>query len=247
MIFKNKTALVTGGSRGIGRGIAIELAKNGANVAITYNSNKNQALEVIKEIEKCNTRGMALQADASDFNKAKEITEVVRSEFGRLDILVNNAGITSDKPLFMMQENEWDQVLNTNLKGVFNYCRSVITPFLKEKKGSIVNISSIGGIVASPGQTNYSSSKAGIIALTKTLAKEAGRSNVRVNAVAPGYIETDMTKAISEIRRKELSKSIPMKRYGSSKEVAKTVVFLLSDAASYITGQTIIVDGGLSL
>ena len=247
MHLKDQIALITGGSRGIGRSLAVELAKNGADVAITYNKNRDMAEDVVKEIEQFGRKGICLPADAADFNTARKVVEKVRADLGGLDVLINNAGITMDRPLFMMAEHDWDVVLDTNLKSVFNYSRAVIVSFLKEKKGSIINISSVGAVVASPGQCNYASSKAGIIAFTKTLAKEAGKYNVRVNAIAPGYIDTDMTEAIREKRKDELLKTVPLGRLGTPEDVSKIAVFLLSEAASYITGQTILVDGGMSL
>jgi 3-oxoacyl-[acyl-carrier protein] reductase len=247
MHLKDQVALVTGGSRGIGRSIALELARNGADVAITYSKNKAMADDVVKEIERQGRKGLSISADAADFNTARKVAEQVRADMGKLDVLINNAGITIDKPLFMMNEQDWDAVLDTNLKSVFNYSRAVIVPFLKEKKGNIINISSVGAVVASPGQCNYASSKAGVIAFTKTLAKEAGKHNVRVNAIAPGYIETDMTDALRGKRQDQLLKLVPLGRFGTPEDVAKIALFLLSDAASYVTGQTILVDGGMSL
>lgn len=245
MIFKDKVAIVTGGTRGIGRAIVSRLAQDGADVAFTYLKSTQEAQGLSEEIEKIGRRALALQIDVRDFEKTKEMVEKVRQAFGRLDILVNNAGITKDKALMMMTRQDWLEVIDTNLNGVFNVTRSAIVTFLKQKKGDIVNITSVSGISGMDRQTNYAASKAGIIGFTKSLAKEVAGYNIRVNAVAPGFIETDMLSGLKEEYKNELKKAIPLGRFGTANEVAAVVSFLLSNAAGFITGQTIIIDGGL--
>lgn len=244
-IFKGKTALVTGGSRGIGGDIVLMLAHEGADVAFTYQQNDSAAEELKQEALKLGTRVLAIKADARDFDKARETVEAVKKSFGALDILVNNAGIIRDKALMMMSREEWLDVIDTNLNGVFNFTRNVIVSFLKRKSGSIVNISSVSGTAGMSRQTNYAASKAGIIGFTKSLAKEVAAYNIRVNAVAPGFIETDMLSGIKDEHKKMLIEKIPLARFGTGSDVSSVVKFLLSDSAGFITGQTIVVDGGL--
>lgn len=245
MLLKDKVAIVTGGARGIGRAIVLELAREGAEVAFTYLKSAQEAQELSKEVEKKGRRCLPLQIDVRDFEKAKEMIEKVKEFFGKVDILVNNAGVTKDKALMLMNKEEWEEVIDTNLNGTFNVTRSIIVTFLKQKSGSIVNITSVSGIAGMSRQTNYAASKAGIIGFTKSLAKEVAPYNIRVNAVAPGFIETDMVLSLKEEYKNELVKKIPLGRFGRTEDVTGVVKFLLSDAANFITGQTFVVDGGL--
>jgi 3-oxoacyl-[acyl-carrier protein] reductase len=246
MRLKNKVALVTGGSRGIGRSICIEIAKNGADIVLTYIKDKDAADQLVDEIVKMGRKAMAIQADAADYLKAQEIVAIIKERFGRLDILVNNAGTIADAPLFMLTENAWDQVINTNLKSVFNYSKAVIVTFLKQEAGCIINISSVSGMGGVAGQSNYCASKAGIINFTKSVAKEVAKKNVRINSISPGYVKTDMITQINEKRNNELLAAIPMQRVADPEDISKVVVFLATDDANYITGQNIVIDGGMS-
>lgn len=245
MTLKGKVAIVTGASRGIGRAIALELAKQGISVCFTYLKNEDLASELVKEIEAKGVKALAIKADIKDFNSAKELIKKTIDNFGQLDILINNAGIIRDKALMMMSEEDWREVIDTNLTGVFNVSRAAIVTFLKQKKGDIINISSVSGLIGLPRQTNYSASKAGVIGFTKALAKETGPFGVRVNAIAAGFIDTDMTKDLKPELKEGMLKIIPLGRFGRVDEVAKVVTFLLTN--SYITGQTITIDGGLGI
>lgn len=247
MGLEGKTAIVTGGTRGIGRAIVLELAGQGADVAFTYVKSADQAKALEDEIRKNGTRVMAVQSDSSDFNQSKQMINDVIKGFGRVDVLVNNAGITRDKALMMMSEEDWRRVIDTNLTGVFNCTRAVIVPMMKQKSGSIINITSVSGVVGMAGQVNYSSSKAGIIGFTKALAKEVARYGMTVNAVAPGFIETEMVEKLDKKYLEEMLKLVPMGRIGKAEEVARVVLFLVSDAARYITGQVLNVDGGMAM
>jgi 3-oxoacyl-[acyl-carrier protein] reductase len=240
-----KTALVTGGSRGIGRAIALALAGAGADVAITYRSADAEAGRVVTGIEAAGRRSKAFRSDAADFGGAAAVVEGVLAAFSRLDILVNNAGITKDGLLMRMTEEDWDAVIATNLKGAFNFSKAALRPMMGQRSGKIVNISSIAGVTGNPGQTNYAASKAGMIGFTKSLAREIGSRNIQVNAVAPGFIDTDMTAALNAEQRGKLAQNIPLRRTGTPEEVAGAVCFLASPASDYITGQVLCVDGGM--
>ena len=242
MEFQNRVAIVTGGSRGIGRAIVQALAREGAKVAFTYAQNKALADEISN-----GDTVIGFQTDATDFNQAKEFAKQVKEKWGAVDILVNNAGITRDKLAAMMSEKDWDDVIDTNLKGVFNVTKPVIGMMIRQRRGAILNITSISGIVGMAGQLNYSSSKAGVIGFTKALAKELAKAHVRVNALAPGFVETDMTAVLNEEYKAKASEQVPLGRFGKVEEIANTALFLLSDKASYITGQVLQVDGGLAI
>lgn len=244
-MLNGKTALVTGASRGIGRAIALELAKNGAKVAVNYAGSEAKAKEVVEEIIAMGQEAIAVQANVADSESVTGMVKRVIEEFGSLDILVNNAGITKDNLLMRMKEEEWDSVLNTNLKGVFLCTKAVTRQMMKQRKGRIINISSIVGVSGNPGQANYVAAKAGVIGLTKTTAKELASRNITVNAIAPGFIDTEMTEVLEENVKGEMLKAIPLARFGSTDDIASLVTFLAGDSSSYITGQTINVDGGM--
>jgi len=244
-MLSGKTALVTGASRGIGKAIAIELAKQGADVVVNYSRDEESAMGVVEEIKKIGCKGIAIKADVSNFEEVKAMFKVVKREFGSLDILVNNAGIIMDRTLQNMGIDDWNSVIKTNLKGVFNVTSNAL--HLIREGGRIINISSIVALDGNFGQTNYAASKAGIIGFTKSLAKELGKHGITVNAVAPGFIESEMTKKIPFLRRKIIEWLVPLKRVGQPEEVAHAAVFLAADCADYITGQVLSVSGGLSI
>ncbi|MEE9584996.1 MAG: 3-oxoacyl-[acyl-carrier-protein] reductase [Candidatus Brocadiales bacterium] len=247
MSLKGKVAVVTGGTRGIGRAIALELAKNGADVAFSYAKNVEKAKEVEGEIKKLGVRALPMQSDVADFAQSKEMVTNAIEQLGKIDLLVNNAGITRDKILMMMSEEDWRSVIDTNLTGVFNCSKAAVVPMMKQRSGCIINITSVSGLVGMAGQTNYSSSKAGIVGFTKALAKEVARRGVRVNAVAPGFIGTEMVEKLDQKYLDEMVKLVPLGRIGKAEEVASVVAFLASDEASYITGHVINIDGGLAM
>lgn len=247
MEFKDKVAIVTGGTRGIGKSIALELAKKGCNIAFNYNKNTDAAHLLVKEIESTGVKAVSFQVNAASFEGAKNMVKEVVTKFGKINFLVNNAGITRDKLLALMGETDWDDVINTNLKSVYNFSKSVITHMIKQKSGSILNITSVSGIMGVAGQVNYSSSKAGMIGFTKALAKEVGKANITVNAIACGFIDTDMTSVLPQEYKDKMIEMIPVRRFGMPEEVAKTAAFLLSKDAGYITGHVISVDGGLAM
>lgn len=247
MNLKDKNSLVTGGSRGIGKSIALKLAELGANVAITYSRSAEAAEDVVKEMKAMGVKAIALQADAVDFKRADEVVTEIVNEWGSLDILVNNAGITKDNLLLRMDEQAWDDVLNTNLKSVFNYSKAVTKPMMRARGGSIINISSVVGLTGNAGQSNYAASKAGIVGFTKSFAKELASRNIRANVVAPGYITTEMTGDLNEKLLEAIKSETPLGRAGEPEEVANSVAFLASDWSSYITGEVIRVDGGMAM
>jgi len=244
-LLNDKTILVTGASRGIGKGIAENLVKNGANVAFTYLSSVEKAKALEEELKAFGTHVKGYQSDAADYAAAEKLINDVLTDFGKIDGLVNNAGITKDNLLMRMSEEQFDEVIRVNLKSTFNLGKAVIKPMLKQRNGSIINISSVVGVRGNAGQANYAASKAGMIGFTKSLALELGSRNIRCNAIAPGFIETEMTDALDEATVKQWRESIPLKRGGTPEDVANLVLFLLSDLSSYITGQTINVDGGM--
>jgi 3-oxoacyl-[acyl-carrier protein] reductase len=244
MLLEGKNAIVTGGSRGIGTAICLDLAANGANVALNYRKSAAEAEHVVEQIRKMGRKALAIQADVSNFQDAQNMVKRVIEEFGSLEILVNNAGINWDGVIWKMTEEQWDAVINVDLKGTFNYCRAVAPIFREQKYGKIVNITSINGMRGKFGQTNYSAAKAGVIGLTKALAKELGKSNVNVNAVAPGFILTEMYEKVPEEVKQQALAEIALGRAGKPEEVAWVVTFLCSEKARHITGECIQVSGG---
>lgn len=245
-LLQDKVALITGGSRGIGAGIARRFAEQGATVAFTYRSSAEQALAIEKELQDMGVEAKAFQSDASSFAEAEKLVNDVLEAFGKIDILINNAGITQDTLMLRMKEEQWDKVMEVNLKSVFNLTKHVMRPMMKNRGGSIINMSSIVGVTGNAGQANYAASKAGIIGFTKSIAKEVGSRNIRCNAIAPGFIETDMTDALDDKVKEAYLTNIPMKRLGKAEEVADVCVFLGSDMAGYVSGQTISVCGALN-
>lgn len=244
-LLQDKVVLITGASRGIGKSIAEECVKQGAKVAFTYLSSTEKAKALEDELSVNGGVAKGFKSDAAKFDEAQQLVDDVVAEFGTIDVLVNNAGITRDTLLMRMTEDQWDEVMNTNLKSAFNLTKAVQRPMLKAKKGSIINMSSVVGVSGNAGQSNYAASKAGLIGFTKSIAQELGSRNIRCNAIAPGFIETEMTAALDQNVVDEWRKSIPLKRGGSPKDVADLTVFLGSDMSTYITGQTINVCGGM--
>ncbi|MET3728773.1 3-oxoacyl-[acyl-carrier protein] reductase [Fictibacillus halophilus] len=244
-MLNEKSVLVTGASRGIGRAIALYFAKNGAKVAVNYSGSEEKANEVVNEIKENGGTAFAIKADISSSEDVTNMVKTVVDEFGSLDVLVNNAGITRDNLLMRMKEEDWDAVINTNLKGVFLTTKAVTRQMMKQRKGRIINIASIVGVSGNAGQANYVAAKAGVIGLTKTAAKELSSRGITVNAIAPGFIETDMTGKLEEGIKSEMLRGIPLARFGQPEDIASAAAFLASDASSYITGQTLHVDGGM--
>lgn len=244
-MLENKVAVVTGGSRGIGQAIAIRLASGGCDVVIFYSSNQSAAQETIDKIQQTGKQGIALKVDVASSEQVDQAMKEVLSTFGKIDILVNNAGVTRDNLLVRMKEDDWNDVIDINLKGVFLCTKAVARSMMKQRSGRIVNISSVVGVSGNPGQANYVAAKAGVIGLTKSNAKELASRGITVNAIAPGFIKTDMTSVLDESTKDTLLNEIPLGRFGNPEDIAEAVAFLSSDEASYITGQTIHVDGGM--
>lgn len=240
-----QVVLVTGGSRGIGRSIVMACAQAGAHVAFTYKSAVSAADEVVKEAQAIGVKAIGVQSDAKDFASAQKVVDQVISELGSVDVLVNNAGITKDGLFLRMSEQDWDDVIDTNLKSAFNFSKAVCRPMMGQRRGRIINISSISGIIGNAGQANYSAAKAGMVGLTKSLAKELASRNILVNVVAPGFVDTDMTSKLSDQQREALLGIIPLKRTAKPDEISSVVVFLAGSGASYMTGQVLCVDGGI--
>ena len=246
-MLEGKVALVTGASRGIGREIALTLAEYGADVIVNYNGSEEKAAQVKAEIEKLGRRAKMVQCSVADYEASGKMISDMLAVFGHIDILVNNAGITKDNLMIKMSEDDFDAVIDTNLKGTFNTIKHMYRAFLKQRAGRIINLSSVSGVLGNAGQANYAASKAGVIGLTKSMAKELASRNITVNAVAPGYIDTDMTQAMGDGAKEAIIAQIPLKRAGQTKDIAEMVAFLASDKASYITGQIISLDGGMAI
>jgi len=244
-LLEGQTAIITGGSRGIGKGIAQVFAKHGANVAFTYSSSAESAIALENELKAIGVKAKAYQSDAANYEQAQQLAEDVVKEFGSIDILINNAGITKDNLLMRISEEDFDKVIEVNLKSVFNMTKAVQRTMLKQRKGSIINMSSVVGVKGNAGQTNYAASKAGILGFTKSVALELGSRNIRCNAIAPGFIETEMTGKLDEATVQGWRDAIPLKRGGSPEDIANACVFLASDLSAYVTGQTLNVDGGM--
>ena len=244
-LLEGKTAIITGGSRGIGKGIALVFAQHGANVAFTYSSSVESANSLEKELSNYGVKVKSFQSNAADYNESQDLVENVLSDFGSIDVLVNNAGITKDNLLMRMGEEDFDKVIEVNLKSVFNMTKAVQRTMLKQRKGSIINMSSVVGVKGNAGQSNYAASKAGIIGFSKSVALELGSRNIRSNVIAPGFIETEMTGKLDEKTVDVWRNAIPLKRGGSPEDIANACVFLASDLSAYVTGQTLNVDGGM--
>lgn len=247
MLLEDKVAVVTGAGRGIGRGIALAMAREGATVVVNYNGSAERAKEVVSAIEAEGGKAAAVQCDVSDFEAAKEFYAALIKEYGRIDVLVNNAGITRDNLMMKMSEEEFQSVIQTNLAGTFHGVKFVSRPMMKQRCGRIINIASVSGVTGNMGQANYSASKAGVIGLTKAAAKELASRNITVNAVAPGFVDTEMTEVLSDSVKEAAVASIPLGRFGQVEDIAEAVVFLASDRAKYITGQVLCVDGGIAM
>jgi 3-oxoacyl-[acyl-carrier protein] reductase len=244
-MLKSKTAVITGASRGIGRAIALDLAEQGANIVVNYSGSEAKAYEVVEEIKQMGGNAIAVRANVANMEEVQAMMKESLEQFGSIDILVNNAGITRDNLLMRMKEDEWDDVININLKGVFNATKAVTRQMMKQRSGRIINIASIVGVSGNPGQANYVAAKAGVIGLTKTTARELASRHITVNAIAPGFITTDMTDKLTEEVKIEMLKQIPLARFGEAKDIASVVSFLASEKSAYITGQTLHVDGGM--
>jgi len=246
-MLKNKKALVTGGTRGIGKAIVRDLAANGCDVVFTYYSSDEAAKNLEQESKKFEVKILGIKADASKFDEAEKSIQFTLEKLGNLDILVNNAGITKDNLILRMTEEDFDSVLSANLKSVYNYSKLVLRPMMKQRFGRIINIASVVALIGNPGQANYVASKAGVIGLTKSLAREIASRNITVNAVAPGYVSTDMTKNLTDVQKEAIMNQVPLKRIAEPVDIAKVVTFLASSSADYITGQVFAVDGGMTM
>ena len=244
-MLEGKVALITGASRGIGRAIALKYAEAGANIIVNYSGNEAKAQETVAEIEKMGREAIMIRANVGKTEEAENMVKEALERFGKIDILVNNAGITRDNLLMRMKESEWDEVINVNLKGVFNMTKALTRPMMKQRSGSIINITSVVGVLGNAGQANYVAAKAGVIGLTKTTARELASRNIKVNAIAPGFVDTDMTDVLPEDVKSGILAQIPFNRLGSADEISSVALFLASDASSYMTGQTLHVDGGM--
>lgn len=246
-LLENKVAIITGGSRGIGEAIVRKFVEQGAKVAFTYRSSADKANAIVEALATEGVEVKAYQSDASKFADCEALIKAVKADFGRIDVVVNNAGITKDNLLLRMNEAQWDQVMDVNLKSIFNMTKHVLKTMLKQRVGSIINITSVVGVNGNAGQANYAASKAGIIGFTKSIAKEVGARNIRCNAVAPGFIQTEMTEVLNDDLKKTMLDAISLKRLGQGEEIANTCLYLASDLSSYMTGQTLIVDGGMAM
>ena len=244
-LLKGKNVIITGGSRGIGKGIAEKFAQNGANIAFTCIEMSDESIELSENLEKLGVKAKAYVSDAADFEAAQKLADDVINDFGSIDVLVNNAGITKDNLLMRMSESDFETVMKVNMNSVFNNTKAVLRPMLKQRSGSIINLSSVVGVKGNPGQSNYSASKAAIIGFTKSIALELGSRNIRCNAIAPGFIETEMTKALNDDQVNDWADNIPLKRTGQVDDIANTSLFLASDMSAYVTGQVINVCGGM--
>ena len=246
-MLQGKCAVITGASRGIGREIALKYAKEGANIVLNYRNSEAEALKLKEELDKLGSKTLIIKANVSKFEEAQKLINEAKEAFGRIDILVNNAGITKDNLIMRMKEEEFDSVIEVNLKGAFN-CLKAVTPIMvRQKGGKIINMSSVVGVIGNAGQVNYCASKAGLIGMTKSLAREIGGKNININAIAPGFIDTDMTNVLNEDQKKNILSQVPLKRFGDALDIANLALFLASDQSNYITGQVIHVDGGMAM
>ncbi|WP_343346401.1 3-oxoacyl-[acyl-carrier-protein] reductase [Terrisporobacter petrolearius] len=246
-MLQEKCAVITGASRGIGRKIAIKYAKEGANIVLNYRNSETEALQLKEELDKLGSNTLIVKANVSNFEEAEKLIKEAKEVFGRVDILVNNAGITKDNLIMRMKEEDFDSVIDVNLKGAFNCLKAVTPIMIRQKSGKIINMSSVVGVIGNAGQVNYCASKAGLIGMTKSLAREIGGKNINVNAIAPGFIDTDMTKVLSEDQKKNIMSQVPLKRLGQAEDIANLALFLASNQSDYITGQVIHVDGGMAM
>ena len=246
-MLQGKCAVITGASRGIGREIALKYAKEGANIVLNYRNSETEALQLKEELDKLGSDTLIIKANVSDFEEAERLIKEAKEVFGRVDILVNNAGITKDNLIMRMKEEDFDSVIEVNLKGAFNCLKAVTPIMIRQKEGKIINMSSVVGVIGNAGQVNYCASKAGLIGMTKSLAREIGGKNINVNAIAPGFIDTDMTKVLNEDQKKNIMSQVPLKRLGQADDIANLALFLASEQSNYITGQVIHVDGGMAM